>query len=234
MKKMFIAALTAMAMCSYSYAQDDEDEYEEETEEVQKPAKKAAVEEEEEEEEEAPAPKAAKKEKKSEPRVAVDAGSGTLGFQLDMVSAFNGDPKFYITYKISSDMEASLILGLNMHGETEVNNIGYQDDYTALTIGAGFDFFLTKKLLPISVGAEIIYAGLANDFDAATGLVIEDKSLIEINLLGGFRTEISDHFYVTAKAGLSIGMYSWSEGAFDGSRTDVGLKAEAQMGWFFL
>lgn len=29
MKKIFLAALTAMALCSYSYAQDDEDEYEE-------------------------------------------------------------------------------------------------------------------------------------------------------------------------------------------------------------
>lgn len=30
MKKMFLAAITALALCSYSYAQDDyEDEYEE-------------------------------------------------------------------------------------------------------------------------------------------------------------------------------------------------------------
>ena len=29
MKKMFLAAVTALALCSYSYAQDDEDEYEE-------------------------------------------------------------------------------------------------------------------------------------------------------------------------------------------------------------
>lgn len=230
MKKMFIAALTAMAMCSYSYAQDDEDEYEEETEEVQKPAKKAAVEEEE-EEEEAPAPKA---EKKSEPRTAVNAGQGMLGFQMDMVSAFNGDPRFYVTYKISSDMEASLILGLNMHGETEVNSTGYQDDYTALTIGAAFDYFLVQKLMPISVGAEILYSTLPNSIDAVINLPIEDQSKIEINLMGGFRTEISENFYLTGKVGLSIGLYSWKEATFDGSRTDVGLKTEANLAWFFM
>ena len=30
MKKIFLAAVTALALCSYGYAQDDEDEYEEE------------------------------------------------------------------------------------------------------------------------------------------------------------------------------------------------------------
>ena len=60
MKKIFLAAITSLALCSYSYAQDDEDEYEEEdsTESV---APAPAVEE---EEEEAPAP--VKKEKKKD------------------------------------------------------------------------------------------------------------------------------------------------------------------------
>ena len=31
MKKIFLAALMAMSLCSYSYAQDDDDEYEEDS-----------------------------------------------------------------------------------------------------------------------------------------------------------------------------------------------------------
>ena len=61
MKKIFLAALTSLALCGYSYAQDDDDEYEEEeTTEAVKPA--PAVEDE--EEDEAPAPKVKKEKKK--------------------------------------------------------------------------------------------------------------------------------------------------------------------------
>ncbi|SHL21366.1 hypothetical protein [Fibrobacter sp. UWEL] len=223
MKKMFLAALTAMALCSYSYAQDDEEEYEEES-----PAAEQASAEEE-------APATAKEEEKSAPREAVNAGNGKLGFQIDMISAFSGDPRFYITYRISPDMEASLILGLNLKGESsyEANgqSVNMGDDATDLDIGVGFDYYLTKKLLPICVGAEFIYSSRGY-FEGIPDY--KDASILEFNIMGGFRTEMTDNLFVTGKAGLNIDHSSWTYGELEGSRTDFGLKAQAFLTWFFI
>ena len=82
MKKMFLAAITALALCSYSYAQDDyEDEYEEDAPAREEAA--PAVEEAEEDEAPAPAPaaKPAKKAKKSD-------GSAFLGIGMGLTSNF--------------------------------------------------------------------------------------------------------------------------------------------------
>ena len=230
MKKMFLAVVTSLALCGYGFAQDDEDEYEEEetTEEVKKAP---AVEEDEEEEDEAPAPKKEKKKKKKS--AAVNAGEGTLGLQLDLVDAIDnaGLQKFYLTYKISPDMELSLIFGLYSHGETtaEANGVeaDQEDDYTQIQIGVGFDYFVTQKLLPISIGGEFLF----NHWG-------EDNSQIDINILPGFRANLADNLYLTGKVGLSINYLFSSEdqggATVDYSRLDFGLKTGCFISWFFL
>ena len=224
MKKMFVAAMTAMALTTYGFAQDDEyseDEEYSEPEESAAPAPKA----------EEPAPQTTA----AAPSAAVNAGAGMLGFQIDMISAFRGDPRFYITYKISPAMEASLILGLKLQGETtyEAGGVskGMGDDATNLDVGVGFDYYLTQKLLPICVGGEFVYSSRGN-LDGMEKT--KDVSIIEFNVLGGFRTEMTDNLYVTGKVGLNIEHYSWTFDVLDGSRTDIGLKAQAMLSWFFM
>ncbi len=229
MKKMFLALVTSLALCSYGYAQDDEEEYEEDEApaKVEKKSKVVEEEEEEEEEEEAPAPKKAKKVKKSGP--AVNAGEGTLGFQLDLIDALDNDgsQKFYLTYKLAPDMELSLIFGLFMGGETTAEANGVEvdlgDDYTQIQIGVGFDYFVTQKLLPISVGGEFLYSHWG-----------EDNSQLDFNILGGFRANLASNLYLNAKVGLSINYKMWSADGLDFSRVDFGFKTGAFVSWFFL
>lgn len=254
MTKKLISFLTALAFCGFAYAapvDDDEDEYEEDDApaQVEKKSKKSRVveQEEEEEEEEEEAPK--KPSKPKEPRKAVDAGAGMLGLQLDLVEALasEGTHKFYFTYKIASDMEASLIFGLGIHGSStlELNNVKTELDngVTDLYIGAGFDFFLTKQLLPISVGAELFYGSLSNSVDATNGLAMTERSVFEIDITGGFRANLVSNLYLTGKLGMSLKFNSWEEtvalnaltsAVYDCSSTDFGFKVGAYLGWFFL
>lgn len=226
MKKMFLAALTAMALCSYGYAQDDEDEYEED-EAPARVEKKAAVEDDE-DEDEAPAKKSSKKEKKA-PSKPVDAGAGFMALGLDLVDALDGDglQKFYLTFKLAPNMELSAIIGFYHHGETttEVNGVEAkgEDDYTQLQIGAGFDYFVAQKVLPISIGGELLYSSWG-----------EDNSQIDINVLPGFRANLVGGLTLTGKVGLGINYKMWSEGLADSDRLDFGLKTAAQLHWFFL
>ncbi|MCQ2106312.1 MAG: hypothetical protein MJZ26_11030 [Fibrobacter sp.] len=228
MKKMFLALMTSLALASYGYAQDDEEEYEEDDAPA-KVEKKAADEEEEEEEEEDEAPAKPEKKKESKPRVATNAGDGKFGFQLDLIDALdnNASQKFYITYKLAPDMELSLILGLFLGGETSAEANGVEvkagDDYTQLQIGVGFDYFVTEKLLPISVGGEFLYSSWG-----------EDNSQIDFNILGGFRANLAKNLYLNGKVGLAFNYKSWSESDIDFSRLDIGLKTGIMVGWFFM
>ena len=169
MKKIFLAAITSLALCSYSYAQDDEDEYEEEdsTESV---APAPAVEE---EEEEAPAP--VKKEKKKDKKKKKKSGEGDepffgISIGIDQNDIIDFEPNFFVgrysyiglMFKLNPDMMVTGKIGFAHHGETTYDadkvSVKGKDNYTAFLFGAQFDYFLPTPLLPTSVSAGFMYA----------------------------------------------------------------------------
>ena len=214
MKKIFLAALTAMALCSYSYAQDDDDdEYEDEA-----PA--------------APAPAPAASESSSAPAAApAQSGAGFLGLGIDLADAIGngGLEKFYVTIRFAPNMELSVILGLYHHGETtrEQKATGGEadqgDDYTQLSLGVGFDMVVAQMLLPVTAGGELIYTHWG-----------EDNMQFTLNALVGFRANLVANFYLTGKVGLGFDYYDHEHDGVDDSRLDVGFKTEVLLHWFFM
>ena len=97
MKKIFLSAVIAMALCSYGYAQDEE-EYEEEEAPAQV-TKAPAYEEEEEEEEAAPAPK---KEKKKEKKSS--GNQGFFGIGLDRCILQRPGNQFRLPFERQHDL----------------------------------------------------------------------------------------------------------------------------------
>lgn len=224
MKKMFLAVLTSLALCSYGFAQDDEEEYEED-EAPAKVVKKAAVEEDEEEEEAEEAP-AKKKEKKSSRK----PGEAFVGFGIDLSDAIIGGidgsvARFSVAFKLNPSMELSAIFGMYHHGETtaDVNGteVGAEDNYTALSIGAGFDYYLGTPVLPTSIGGQVIY----DSFD-------EDNSALEFNILFGAHAEVVKNFVVSAQIGLGIMYVMGKEGDTDTSRLDFGFAPGIKATWY--
>lgn len=215
MKKIFLAALTAMALCSYSYAQDD-DEYEEDD----APAATSQS--------SAPAPAAS--ESKAPAAAPAASGAGFMGISMDIQETFGaGVPTFFLNFNIAPNMELYAILGMFHHGETSAERKADggeedgQDDATAIDLGVGFDFVAAQMLLPISLGGELIFNHLG-----------EDNNRFDINLLAGFRVNPVANFYLTAKAGLSFMYYSWEDAARDYSRFDFAFKTRFVATWFFM
>ncbi len=215
MKKIFLAALTAMALCSYGYAQDDDDdEYEDEAPAVAAPA---------------PAPAASQS---SAPAAApAQSGAGFLGLGIDLANAITGGglERFYVTIRFAPNMELSVILGLYHHGETthETKNPSAEfdqgDDYTQLSLGVGFDMVVAQMLLPITAGGELIYTHWG-----------EDDMQLSINLLLGFRANLVANLYLTGKVGLGFDYFDEETAANEDSRIDVGFKTAVLLHWFFM
>ena len=215
MKKIFLAALTAMALCSYSYAQDDDD-YEDE--------------------DEAPAASQSSAPAASQPSSAAPASAGgeMLGFGLSLTDALdnNGVQKFYLTYRLGT-MDISAIFGLYHHGETtrETKNpsgeVDRNDDYTQIQIGVGFDMIIAQLLLPITAGGEFIFSHWG-----------EDNNQVTINVLAGFNANLVSHLYLNGKVGLGFDYIDepveGSNGNQDDSRLDIGLKTNVMLSWFFM
>lgn len=214
MKKIFLAALTAMALCSYSYAQDDDD-YEDE--------------------DEAPAASQSSAPAASQPSSAAPASAGgeMLGFGLSLTDALdnNGVQKFYITYRLGT-MDISGILGLYHHGETtheRKNPAGEadgNDDYTQIQIGVGFDMVIAQLLLPITAGGEFLFSHWG-----------EDNNQVTLNALVGFNANLVSHLYLNGKVGLGfdyIDEPSAVAGYDEASRIDIGLKTNVMLSWFFM
>lgn len=211
MKKIFLACLTAMAMCSYSYAQYDDDEYEEEDEAPAHVEKQKAA---------APAKSSQKKSTKSS---APFLGIG-MGFTTDF-------DQLNVKFKLNDQMMITAIFGLYHHGETTVEvdgkDVDQDDDYTNIAIGAGFDYFLPTPVLSTSVGGELIYSG--------TGEKAGDQDNLDINIMFGAHAELIQNFVLSGKAGFGIGYRSWAANANnDASRWDFGFKAGVYATWFFL
>ena len=191
MKKIFLAALTSLALCGYSYAQDDDDEYEEEeTTEAVKPA--PAVEDEEEDEAPAPKVKKEKKKKKSssgdEPFLGITIGIDQNDFIDFTPETFIGSFSYAgLMFKITPEMMVTAKFGFAHHGETSVEadiSGDMQDDYTALMFGAQFDYFLPTPLLPTSVSASFAYVSFGEQ-TAAGEMDFDLDDLGDLGDLGG-------------------------------------------------
>jgi hypothetical protein len=234
MKKIFLAAITSLALCSYSYAQDDEDEYEEEdsTESV---APAPAVEE---EEEEAPAPvkKEKKKDKKKKKKSGEDDGAFlgiTIG--IDQNNIIDFEPDFFVgqfsyvgvMFKINPDMMVTAKLGFAHHGESTYDadkvSLDLKDNYTALALGAQFDYFLPTPLLPTSVSASFMYANggqqggldgddieriLSNPEADVPDPVKVTFSAILFDVMFNVHASLTDNLFLTGSVGLGIEMPS--------------------------
>ena len=223
MKKIFLSAVIALALCSYGYAQD-EDEYEEEDEAPAKVVKKAAVEEEEEEEDEAPV---AKKEKKKEKK---SSGGAFFGIGLDLTGALSNDPAVNLAFRLNDDMLLSAIFGLTHTGKLTTKAAGQEADVdgtdnTALAIGAAFDYTLVKKFIPLSLGGELVYHSLN-----------EDDSELDIGVMAGLHGEIVPNLVLSGKAGLAFmynfgSNYNGTEGV-DYSQLTFGVAYKVYLTWF--
>lgn len=247
MKKMFLAAITALALCSYSYAQDDyEDEYEEDAPAREEAA--PAVEEDDEAPAPAPAAKPAKKAKKSD-------GSAFLGIGMGLTSNFadKGLKEIDVKIKLNESMMVTAILGLYHYGETSTENktpagtitTDAGDNHTAIALGAGFDYFLPTPLLPTSAGIDLIYAsnGETEVVDEATKTTTTASSGdFMIDLVFGIHAEIVPNMILSGKVGLGIDyVFSSNEVSNQAasietsvSRLDFGLKAGVYATWFFM
>jgi hypothetical protein len=247
MKKMFLAAITALALCSYSYAQDDyEDEYEEDAPAREEAA--PAVEEEDEAPAPAPAAKPAKKAKKSD-------GSAFLGIGMGLTSNFadKGLKEIDVKIKLNESMMVTAILGLYHFGETstetkaagQTTTVDAGDNHTAIALGAGFDYFLPTPILPTSAGIDLIYAsnGETEVVDEATKTTsTESSGDFMIDLVFGIHAEIVPNMILSGKVGLGIDYIFRSNevsnqlGSVETSvsRLDFGLKAGVYATWFFM
>ena len=242
---MFLAAVTALALCSYSYAQDDEyeDEYEDDAPaRVEAPAA-------DDEEDEAPA-KPAKTTKK-----AKSDGSAFLGIGMGLTSNFNDLQlkQIDVKIKLNESMMVTGILGLYHHGETTTETtaggasteVDAQDNYTGLAIGAGFDYFLPMPLLLTSAGIDLIYVSNGetetDDITSNTKTTVSSGDFL-IDLMFGVHAEIVPNFILTGKVGLGFDYtYTSTEVSsavgsvtVDNSRLDFGLKAGVYASWFFM
>lgn len=245
MKKMFLAAVTALALCSYGYAQDDEDEYEDDA-----PARVEQTSAFDEDEEEAPAAKPAKVEKKANK----SEGGAFLGIGMGLSSNFGdkGLKQIDVKIKLNESMMVTAILGLYHHGETTTETKAVTtietdagDNYTGLAIGAGFDYFLPTPLLPTSAGIDLIYVsnGETETTDPATATTVTQSSGdFLIDLMFGIHAEIVPNMILTGKAGLGFDYVFASRedknaaGTVENnaSRLDFGLKAGVYATWFFM
>jgi len=245
MKKMFLAAVTALALCSYSYAQDDEyeDEYEDDAPaRVEAPAA-------DDEEDEAPAKpaKAAKKAKSD--------GSAFIGIGMGLSSNFSDLQlkQIDVKIKLNESMMVTGILGLYHHGETTTETkaggatveTDAGDNYTGIAIGAGFDYFLPMPLMLTSAGVDLIYVsnGETETSDAATNTktTVSSGDFL-IDFMFGVHAEIVPNFILTGKVGLGFD-YTFNStevsnavgsATVDNSRLDFGLKAGVYASWFFM
>lgn len=228
MKKIFLAALTAMALCSYSYAQDDdEDEYEEDAPAATSQSTSDGG-------SSAPA-----KQEQSTSSAPASSGGEFIALGLNLVDAIDneGIQKFYVSFKFAPNMELSAILGLYHHGETtretEATQFGpgtsidRADDYTQIQIGVGFDYYFMQVVLPLSIGGEFLISHWG-----------EDNNQFTLNALAGVHANLVGGLYLTGKVGLGFDYFD-REGVeagvnYEDTRLDVGFKASAILSWYFM
>ena len=163
MKKIFLAALVALAFSSYSYAQDDM--YEEDSPRAAAPAAPSY----------------------SEPAKSVrsEGGDAFMGISLDLLGMLNNDvQRFGLVFKLAPDMELTGIIGLQIYGDVdgednEGKKVEGAEGGARISLGAGFDFFFETGILPISIGGDLIFTHLGednNELDSISCSVCVQKS----------------------------------------------------------
>lgn len=223
MKKIFLSAVIALALCSYGYAQDEE-EYEEEEAPAKVVKKAPAYEEDEEEEEAAPAPK---KEKKKVKKSSGD--QGFFGIGLDLTGALSNDPAVNLSFRLNDDMVLSAIFGFVHAGKTTVKAAGQEtdleDDNTVLAIGAAFDYTVVKKFIPFSIGGEVVYNSPN-----------EDDSELDFGVMAGLHGEIIPNLVLSGKTGLAF-MYNFGsnyegQDGVDYGKITFGIAYKVYLTWY--
>ncbi|MBO7412561.1 MAG: hypothetical protein J6U20_02710 [Fibrobacter sp.] len=210
MKKIFLAALMAMSLCSYSYAQDDDDEYEEDSPRAVAESTTSST------------SSSTTKAKK------IEGGDAFLGVSLDLLGLLNNDlQRMGIVFKLAQNMELTVHFGLNIVGDTEGedaqgNKRDADDGFTQVALGAGFDFFFDLAL-PASVGGDIIFTHIG-----------EDDNQLNFDAMFGMRAEIIKNFTINGKVGLDLAYHWWTEGDIDISKLSVGIATRVNFIWFFI
>ena len=239
MKKIFLSAVIALALCSYGYAQDEE-EYEED-EAPAKVTKAPAYEEEEEEEEEA-APVAKKAEKKKEKKEKKSSGDTPFfGVGVDLVGSLQNNLNLRLAFKVNKSIEVAALLGMWHGGATTTKtkatgdeNTG-NDNYTNISIGAAFDYLLATNFLPLSVGGEFIFS-MPRGFGTDEGTVVanNDNTITEIqfNILAGGEAELIKGLTLNGKVGLGIDYWSLDTPEQESSRMDIGFVTRVYFTWY--
>lgn len=208
MKKIFLAALVALAFSSYSYAQDDM--YEEDS-------PRAAT---------APAAPSYSEPAKS---VRSEGGDAFMGISLDLLGMLNNNvQRFGLVFKLAPDMELTGIIGLQIYGDVdgednEGKKVEGAEGGARISLGAGFDFFFETGLLPISIGGDLIFTHLG-----------EDNNELDFDIMFGMRAEIVKNFCVNGKLGFNTNYHWWTEGNVDWSQVNFGIAARINLTWFFL
>lgn len=205
MKKIFLAALTALALCSYSYAQDD-DEYEEDS------------------------PRAAASETSStSSSIKSDNGDAFMGISLDLLGFLNNDLKrFALVFKLSQQLEINVHLGLVITGDVEGedaqgNKVEGAEGGGAFALGAGVDYFLPMGVLPISLGGDLIFTHNG-----------EDNNELDISPMFGIRAEIIKNFCINGKVGFDFNYHWWTDNNVDWDQLNFGLATRIDFIWFFI
>lgn len=208
MKKIFLAALTALALCSYSYAQDD-DEYEEDS------------------------PRAAASESSSYSSSAKkSSGEGFIGLSIDALGLLNdaGDlHRFGMVFKLTPSLELSARFGLAVYSDSDGENaagnkVDNDDGGARIALGAGVDYFLPIGKLPFSVGGEFLFTHWG-----------EDDNSLDLTPMVGARAEIIKNFCITGKVGFNLDFHWWTtENGNDLSQTTLDIATRVDLIWFFI
>lgn len=206
MKKIFLAALTALALCSYSYAQDD-DEYEEDS------------------------PRATASESSSHSSAQKSSGEGFLGLSIDALGFLNdgGDlHRFGLVFKLMPNLELSARFGLAIYSDTDGEDgngrkVDYDDGGVAIALGAGADYFLPIGNLPFCVGGEFLFTHQG-----------EDNNYLDLIPMIGARAEIIKNFSITGKVGFDIDFHWWTDGNNDLDRIVFDVATRVDLIWFFI
>ena len=234
MKKMFLATLTALALCSYSYAQDDE--YEDEAPSRVEKAPSVV-----EDEDEAPVVK------KAEPKKAITNTSSSenpfFGIGLDVTGLMSRNYAINFSFMLNQDMMLTAIFGFQHQGETTVSVGGtdnkLQDNTTTLAVGAAFDYFVARKFIPFTVGGEIVYNSLPDDI--IMNMFTESNSRLDFGVMAGIHGAITPNLILSGKLGFQF-KYSFGDVndvdelgdpiTGDYGHTDFGLAYKINLTWF--
>lgn len=213
MKKIFLAALTALALCSYSYAQDDV--YEEDS-------PRAAA--------------AAEPSYSSHAKASHSDGDAFMGINLNLADIHNPDrdshnlPRIGLVFKLAPNMELSAILGLFIFGDedgedTQGNKVKGREGFARVSIGAGFDYIIPTFLLPISLGGNLLFTHFN-----------EDDNMLNFDVMFGLRAEIIKNFFITGKVGPGLDFHWWTDGRDNNeyNTVDFGFKTSLNFTWFFM